>query len=261
MSGGQEEKIPLYLRAKDDDPMGLDILCSWLSHNNHNEYCDYLTEMSMDQAALLLSCCKLLRLIVKEGRAEVKPLVQAHIMANTLYTALKDFLRTRPGAYSRSEMNKRARAITQKVQEEVDAYMKKQEADRSRNDDTEEQDEIAKLKAQLKRQEEDAAARLKKQEEDAAARIKKREEDYAIQLKERSTRDDHQDDADEQDTVAALKAQLKKLEEDYAARLKKQEEDAAARIKKTQDEADVQLKMHTAGGQEDDAEDEDTVAA
>eukprot|EP00562_Extubocellulus_spinifer_P007167 CAMPEP_0178518636 /NCGR_PEP_ID=MMETSP0696-20121128/26374_1 /TAXON_ID=265572 /ORGANISM="Extubocellulus spinifer, Strain CCMP396" /LENGTH=209 /DNA_ID=CAMNT_0020149235 /DNA_START=362 /DNA_END=988 /DNA_ORIENTATION=- len=209
MSGGQEEKIPLYLRAKDDDPMGLDIICSWLSHNNHNEYCDYLTEMSMDQAALLLSCCKLLRLIVKEGRAEVKPLVQAHIMANTLYinnqdefvsyltdyctdqaalllsvtsflrstsrpqqpgtalllhapaianacsAAFEDVTRSSPLGFTRGTMMERMKTISVKIMQEAGTQAKEPEAANSQNDDAKEQDEIAKLKAQLKRQEED----------------------------------------------------------------------------------------------------------
>jgi len=51
-----------------------------------------------------------------------------------------------------------------------------------------------------------------------------------------------EEDAKEHDTVATLKAELKKQEEDYAARLKKQEEDYAARLKRQEEDTAVRLK-------------------
>ena len=143
MPADQEEKVPAYLLSADGDAMGLDIVSSWLSDNNKREFCDFLTEYSTDQAALLFSCSKFLRKIVREGRAEKKPLIQATCIADTLHEAYENNVCCSTDDFDNSEMFARAKAIVQKIREEVNSRMEKSEATGGHDDSvaTDQQDE------------------------------------------------------------------------------------------------------------------------
>jgi len=313
MPTGQEEETPSAHRLDGGgkEPFGLDMVCSLLSLNNQDEYCNSLTEYSMDQAALLFSCYKFLHLIVREGRAEKKALIQAKCTADVLNKAYETAMHCSPDDFRAREMVQRAAAIVENIEEKVNAQMenleaasaqdtvealtiqlikqqedyaarmmklgakaaKAAEAAGGQDEDAEDKDTDILLDAQLQKQAKDCSDRLKmhaargqddnaedqlqKQEEDYAARLKKLEEDCAGRLKKQ-----------EEDYAA----RLQKLEEDSAARLKKQEEDASDLLKKHQEGYDAQLKKkeedyaallkkHAADGKSDDAEEQDTVSA
>ena len=365
MPAGQEEQQPPAhrLAVDGDEPFGLGAVCKWLSDNNQQEFSNFLTDYSMDQAAVLFSCCKFLRLIVRHGLADEMSLIQANCIADALNETYENVVSLSPDDYDHSEMWDRARKVVRKIRMEVVAQMENSEAAAGQDEDAGEQQvemvvssaidesvddrgaeaadqargklsfaQVLEVSAEVKADQRhvlyefivDHTATLLTAFEVASKAVADAKSDnrdipsghiealvpllrraltcFVHRLPEnlssevRRTSDLHlremgcndtghvegntddieeqdtegqdavatggqDDDAQDQDTVAALRAQLKKLEEDSAARLKKQKEDADAMLKKQKKEDAAQLKKKEADhGDRLKKQEEDTAA-